>query len=190
MLHEQRRCREEQPARFGATWENRHEVKESRAPEHPATNNCGLQAGRYPEGTTWDEQENTYIGILDIRIPLEKKPVERLRQREETEQEDAEAGKRRSERTHEEQRRPEQRTHEGKLNGGQESPECGDSATSLEGRGSSRSVLLTKQRKYRVLSQERMLALDILCLGVHLDNPTLKLQYGITWLLLLTPKMK
>ncbi|KAJ1186878.1 hypothetical protein NDU88_003658 [Pleurodeles waltl] len=78
----------------------------SRAPEHPATTNGGLQTGRYLGDTKEEEQENMHIGNLDIWISVEKTPAERPRQRRETEQEDAEAGEERSEGTREERSHP------------------------------------------------------------------------------------
>ncbi|KAJ1128452.1 hypothetical protein NDU88_006830 [Pleurodeles waltl] len=48
--------------------------------------------GPVPWGTTVEEQEHTYIGNPDIRIPVFQKPAERLRQgEEETEREDVKA---------------------------------------------------------------------------------------------------
>ncbi|KAJ1145155.1 hypothetical protein NDU88_011447 [Pleurodeles waltl] len=67
-----------------------------------------------------DEQTIHYV---TAEIPVEKRPAERPRQREETEQEDAETEEKGSDGTREERSRPDQQTHEENLDGGQGSPE-------------------------------------------------------------------
>ncbi|KAJ1101674.1 hypothetical protein NDU88_006739 [Pleurodeles waltl] len=113
----------------------------SRVPEHPATDNGGLQTSRYPGVTAGAGQENTPLGNLDSQIPVVQNPVERPRRREDDaraekkteeddagrgqkpEQEDAETGERRSDGPHEEWSRLEHLTPGENLDRGQGSPE-------------------------------------------------------------------
>ncbi|KAJ1156284.1 hypothetical protein NDU88_009008 [Pleurodeles waltl] len=69
-----------------------------------------------------EELEGTCIANPDIRIPVVLK-AERLQQPRETERENAEAGERRAERSHDEQRRPEQLTQGRNPDDGQGGPE-------------------------------------------------------------------
>ncbi|KAJ1154878.1 hypothetical protein NDU88_007621 [Pleurodeles waltl] len=107
-----------------------------RALERPATSNGSLQADRYPGGTAGEEPEGEDIGNPDIQIPVVQNGAVRGSRREKTAKtrkqgRDAENGS---------SRKPDDQNsglQEETLTTGKEAQKQENSATTLEGRGSS-----------------------------------------------------